>query len=784
MKRSFIRNSLALSAALAAFVLISCILGGDKTAGRRGSEVENEIYGVLVDEGGIRVQGARVLALPAARAAASGDTDTVVTDADGRYAFESLDAGRYDLYGDYGSGSLVVLIPGIDVAAEAKLLDLGVDTLRAPGGIAGRMLAGSQGKAGVLCFVPGLSRLDVSDDSGRFLIQGLPQGRYSLRYSAAGFLIAPDSGIAVQAGRITQLPDKLLEYDPALPPPGPFGLKAVYDTLNQRVTLTWDAVPVSDFEGFVVYRDAPDALAPVILRNGFTVFPRFEDASFGDSLLGRDLTYRIKARDHDANLSLNYSNPATVKIVPRAQVATLISVIVPEARAGAVSIGDSLRVIAAYRNPGRRIRMVSWRLGGGEAVRSRAVSAFEGADTLGWKAGGAGWLDFRVEMKDETGVAWTSRLALQVTDDPPRAMAGRDTLVTVGDTLSLRGSGEDGFGKIVRWEWDIGGTGVFREGRPDTLIRAPDSAGVYACVLRVTDDDGKQAYDTLIVTTERRARKWHKAGRCLPGMGNFNDFRLVDFAGRLWLFSGRDNPTGSIWSSADAQVWEEVPGLFSRPTVGVIPIVFKGRLYAIGGGAELAGVAEIWSTADGKHWDIRNAPAGFGAMQFAAAAEFNGELWVVGGISDGAISPNIWHTRDGADWIKEPGESLGWQLAPALVKRGDRLLLVGRYQDGGPWGNRAVIWSSSNGVDWAVASVDPPPDIGYKQIADLGGRLTATWATDVWTSVDGTSWSREDVVYPYDPFTTRNGGLAVFGGRIYMAIAADGDDIGDFWYLE
>ncbi len=778
------KHFLAFLAALAAFVFISCILAGDKTAGRRGSEVENEVYGVLVDEGGSRVQGARVLALPAARAAASGDTDTVVTDAAGRYSFDSLDAGRYDLYGDFASGSLVVLIPGIEVAANAKFRDLGIDTLRAPGGIAGRMLAGSQGKAGVLCFVPGLSRLDVSDDSGRFLIQGLPQGRYSVRYSAAGFLIAPDSGITVQAGRITQLPDKLLEYDPALPPPGPFGLKAAYDTLNQRVTLTWDAVPVSDFEGFVVYRDAPDALAPVILKNGFTVFPRFEDASFGDSLLGRDLTYRIKARDHDANLSLNYSNPATVKIVPRAEVATFISLIVPEARAGAVSIGDSLRVIAAYRNPGRRIRMVSWRLGGGEAVRSRAVSAFEGADTLGWKAGDAGWLDFRVEMKDETGAAWTSRLALQVADDPPRAMAGKDTLVFAGDAFSLRGAGVDGFGKIVRWEWDIGGTGLFQAGRPDTLIQAPDSSGVFPCVLRVTDDDGKQAYDTLIVTVERRARKWHKAGRCLPGMGNFNDFRLVEFAGRLWLFSGRDNPMGSIWSSADGQEWEAIPNHFSRPTIGVIPIVFKGRLYAIGGGTDFTGVAEIWSTADGTHWDIQNAPDGFGGLQFAAAAEFNGELWVVGGIRDGAINPNIWHTRNGADWIKESGESLGWQVAPNLVTRGGKLLLVGRYQDGGPWGNRAVIWSSSNGLDWRDASVDPPFDLGYRQIADLGGRLTGMWATDMWTSLDGTSWTKEDVVYPYDPFTTRSGGMAVFGNRIYMAMAADADDVGDFWYLE
>src|SRR3954468_6381489 len=86
-------------AAISLFVLISCILAGDKVAGR-GSEVENElgVYGILVDESGKPVARASVKARPAAAgvgklgagspaSAAASDSDSVLTDKQGRYVF-------------------------------------------------------------------------------------------------------------------------------------------------------------------------------------------------------------------------------------------------------------------------------------------------------------------------------------------------------------------------------------------------------------------------------------------------------------------------------------------------------------------------------------------------------------------------------------------------------------------------------------------------------------------------------------------------------------------------
>ena len=148
-----------LAAAVVLFVFLNCIL--DRHSGR-GSEVENEVYGVLVDASGDPVAGARVRAAGASEAVGkvsasprqAADIDSTVTDAKGRYRFDSLATGKYDLFGDDKGRNLVVLIPGVAVTARVNGNDVGTDTLRAPGRLRGTLTLAGKGQPGVLCFVP------------------------------------------------------------------------------------------------------------------------------------------------------------------------------------------------------------------------------------------------------------------------------------------------------------------------------------------------------------------------------------------------------------------------------------------------------------------------------------------------------------------------------------------------------------------------------------------------------------------------------------------------------
>jgi hypothetical protein len=84
---------------------------------------------------------------------------------------------------------------------------------------------------------------------------------------------------------------------------------------------------------------------------------------------------------------------------------------------------------------------------------------------------------------------------------PPLALAEGDTLVWRGAALSLRGSASDADGAILRYEWQIEGDIAFvpvTDG--DTSFAAPAFCDPdFVCILRVVDNDGAVAYDTLHV---------------------------------------------------------------------------------------------------------------------------------------------------------------------------------------------------------------------------------------------------------------------------------------------
>ena len=86
----------------------------------------------------------------------------------------------------------------------------------------------------------------------------------------------------------------------------------------------------------------------------------------------------------------------------------------------------------------------------------------------------------------------------------PIAIAGLDTSIEPGGTVQFSGAGTDDDGSIVKYEWDFDGDGVYEwssnENGLTTFIF--NNAGTYTATLRVTDDDGKTATDSMKVTVK------------------------------------------------------------------------------------------------------------------------------------------------------------------------------------------------------------------------------------------------------------------------------------------
>ncbi len=106
-----------------------------------------------------------------------------------------------------------------------------------------------------------------------------------------------------------------------------------------------------------------------------------------------------------------------------------------------------------------------------------------------------------LKVTDSQGNSATDTTNITVLLDKPSATATTTTpQVSINDSITLNGSGNDIYGRIVKWEWDEGNTGLFKETSPSSNLSAigpssPDSS--FMCVLRVTDDDGNIVSDTV-----------------------------------------------------------------------------------------------------------------------------------------------------------------------------------------------------------------------------------------------------------------------------------------------
>ncbi len=84
----------------------------------------------------------------------------------------------------------------------------------------------------------------------------------------------------------------------------------------------------------------------------------------------------------------------------------------------------------------------------------------------------------------------------------PVAIAGNAVTVKPGETVQFNGAGTDEDGEIVLYEWDFNNDGVYEWSSEENgrITNIYNKEGTYAAVLRVTDDDGRTATDSRVIT--------------------------------------------------------------------------------------------------------------------------------------------------------------------------------------------------------------------------------------------------------------------------------------------
>ena len=184
------------------------------------------------------------------------------------------------------------------------------------------------------------------------------------------------------------------------------------------------------------------------------------------------------------------------------------------------------------------------------------------------------------------------------------------------------------------------------------------------------------------------------------------------FRDKMWIMGGRKLPgtevSNNVWSSTDGAQWtlEGQAGWSPRLSSGFV--VFKDRMWVLGGSESFYDHSDkmvkndVWSSADGKKWELVTANAGWSKRGHCQAVVFDNKIWVMGG---GLWHPehvpvnDVWCSEDGAHWTQVTAAA-PW--APRLwfssVVYRDRLWVLGGWSK--EHGNFGDVWYTKDGKNW------------------------------------------------------------------------------------
>ena len=167
----------------------------------------------------------------------------------------------------------------------------------------------------------------------------------------------------------------------------------------------------------------------------------------------------------------------------------------------------------------------------------------------------------------------------------------------------------------------------------------------------------------------------------------------VAFAGKIWIIGGQTLPNfapatevfyNDVWNTEDGATWTRVIENAPWSPRGMIggSAVFQNRIWILGGGTydtpqtpDRIFYNDVWSSADGIHWEQHVEAAPWAARQYHEVAVFDDRMWVMEGSTHGNRS-DVWHSADGVTWHELPDTPWAPRHAASVFVYDDALWMV------------------------------------------------------------------------------------------------------------
>jgi hypothetical protein len=242
----------------------------------------------------------------------------------------------------------------------------------------------------------------------------------------------------------------------------------------------------------------------------------------------------------------------------------------------------------------------------------------------------------------------------------------------------------------------------------------------------------------------------------------------VVFGDRMWLMGGWFDsfaaPPRDVWSSRDGQTWErvtsEAPWKYSDLPM---TINFDNRMWLMGGwtNGRLAGhgaTSQVWSSTTGQAWQLEG-NAQWSPRIAAGIVQFKDRMWILGGTENyyfgdqHSLKNDVWSSADGKSWQLETA-SAAWspRAYHQAVVVGDRIFVMGGGNYVPQYHALNDVWSSTDGRNWELVTEHAPwsPRLWFgaatfeNRMWVLGGwsnNPSKNW-DDTWYSRDGKDWQQ------------------------------------------
>ena len=287
---------------------------------------------------------------------------------------------------------------------------------------------------------------------------------------------------------------------------------------------------------------------------------------------------------------------------------------------------------------------------------------------------------------------------------------------------------------------------------PKIQVKASIDRGKFESIVRITTDQAAQNHFELISA--------RNADCNLTTLANCDDLEvaaigatedasvpmLYDSQHFIWLKNAYQH------SKAVDTTMINLPQRISAKMFG-----FDNKLWLIGG-QDLNGVSynDIWSSADGMHWERVREHAEFSPRYDHQVVWFHDKLWLLGG----TYSSDVWSSEDALHWTKETLQvsSLYWNKSNyrghQVVVFQNKLWLIGGGSSS--YDATSYIFSSVDGTTWKL---EKSGEFGARfghQVIVFDNKLWLSggvyykdsehryyYKGDIWSSEDGLSWTKK-----------------------------------------